>query len=170
MNSARVWILLVSSLMVAELNAQKPNPFCAKIDFNHSTVRGFHECKYIKILKPKRYQDTPDVPPYRSSSKFYLSNELEGLSCAESTPHFQLNNNTLIEAAIYLKYFTPGAFVEINIKDLDKKKNLHQWKIETSGEWNVMRKRTRGTVKNAQVQYITTITTYEPRNLKKKRL
>lgn len=150
MSANLIWILLFCYLCGL---GRAEQPYCSKIDFNQPTVSGFRECtgQYAPMFLVKKYVDTPRVQPFRPSSEYYVSNGVEGYSCAESDTTFHLNAYSEIEAAIYLRFFIPGAFVDILIKDMDTKRTVNRWRSETSGGWFVFTKKIGVNVQNALV-------------------
>lgn len=151
MSGIWLWILLV--LYSCELRRAQQQPYCSKIDFNRPVVNGFRECagKFLPEFFVKRYVDSPWLQPYRPTSQYYLSNKVEGYSCAESVTKFHLNANSEIDSAIYLDFEFAGAFIEVLVIDADTKKTINQWKNETAGGWFMLRKKIGVTVRNAQV-------------------
>lgn len=144
-------IFILISVLLSSGRAQRT--YCSKIDFNRPEVSGFRECtdRFLPMFHVKRYRDTPDVPPYRPTSEYYISNHIEGFSCTESEANFYLNKNSYIMAAIYLHFATPGASIQVNVVDADTRRTVYRWKSETSNGWFLLNKAISGSIKNAKV-------------------
>lgn len=150
MSAIYLWILIL--FYSCDL-PRAQQPYCAKIDFNRSVVRGFSECngQFLPMFRVKKYVDATWLQPFRPTSKYFLSNDVEGLSCAESNARFSLNATSEIDAAIYLDYQYEGAFIEMKVIDTDTKETVEQWKHDSSIKWFMFRKKISVNVRNAQV-------------------
>lgn len=148
-----MWILLFFNCCGLRRAAQS---YCSKIDFNQATVSGFRECsgQFAPMFKIKEYVSSEWPQPFRPSSKYYLSVDVEGYSCAESSTVFHLNATSEIDVAIYLDFQYRGAFIEVLVIDTDAKKTINRWKNETSAGWFLLSKKMGVTVRNAQVRNI----------------
>lgn len=156
MSVAFLWILLL--FCSCELLRAQQSP-CSKIDFNRPVVSGFQNCtkQYVPMFEVRKYEESPWLEPYRPSSQYFISNGVEGYSCGESISRFQLDANSEIDAAIYLNFQFPGAFIEVLVIDTDAKKTVNRWKNETAGGWFLLSRKININVRNAQVFYYTSI-------------
>lgn len=126
---------------------------CAKIDFNQSTYPAFRECrgKFLPVFIVKEYAYFHDIKPYRPSSRYFLSTNIDGYSCIESTFKFNLNINSRIEAAVYLNSFA-NAFVEIVVYNMDQNNvPVYSWRNASSNGWFLVHGDIRSSIPNAQV-------------------
>lgn len=152
MSAVFLWILLIFCSCGLRRAQQSP---CAKIDFNKPVVSGFQNCtkQYVPMFEVRNYVESPWLEPYRPSSQYFISNGVEGYSCGESVSRFQLDANSEIDAAIYLNFQFPGAFIEVLVIDTDSKQTINRWKNETAGGWFLLSRKINTNVRNAQVFY-----------------
>lgn len=110
---------------------------CSKVDFNREIVNEFSECfeQFLPVLGVKRYSDHSEIRPYRVASQFFLSPSNEGLACVESKDYFQLDENSIIQAAIHVDYKDAGAYVSIIVIDLMQNQEAYVWKYEQKAKW-----------------------------------
>lgn len=112
-------------------------PTCSKIDFNRATLSEFTECYqlFLPLLDVKKYAERPEIRPYRPTSLYYLSPSAEGLACLESKTNFQLDENSIVQAAIYVDFKDAGASLSINVIDLVQNVEAYVWKYERPTKW-----------------------------------
>lgn len=110
---------------------------CSKIDFNRAVVNDFRECyqQFLPVLRIKKYADETGLQSYRPGTEFFLSPFVEGYSCVESVSVFQLDENSVIQAAVYLSFVDAGAFVRLIVVDLQENKEAISWRYEESADW-----------------------------------
>lgn len=148
-----IWISFVClPLFVSISNGEK---FCTKIDFNRTTIPEFRECfgKPGKGFILKSYQDTPEIPPYRPTSRYFFAPASDTESCVESTFNLTMNAMTRIEAAIYVKSIS-NAFVEIIVFDADRNEQKFEWKtLISNGNWTLIKGVILSEIPNARVRF-----------------
>lgn len=125
---------------------------CAQIDFNRTYISEFKECtgKYHPVFIIKEYAQHHDLKPYRPTSHYFLSNNFESFSCAETSMHFTIDANTTIEAAVFLKTIG-NSFVEIVIYDADRNERIDSLRSDGTNGWLNLQSKMFHNVRNAQV-------------------
>lgn len=123
------------------------------MDFNQTVVSALRDClrESLPTFVIKRYMDVPTIKPFRPTAQNFLSNYLEGYSCAESTERFTLSKTSYLEAAVYLTHEFRGAFVELNVIDADRNILMYSWRNESSTGWNKLYVKINSDIRNAQV-------------------
>lgn len=143
--------ILLLTFLVVFCDLASAQSFCAKIDFNRTIFPEFRECQgNFQKFVIREYGMGKDVKPYRTDSKYFLTNDLDKYSCAESNIRLSINPSTTIEAAIYLKS-AGGAFVEINIYDVDRNARVDTLRNEGTSGWFILKKNMETTIPNARV-------------------
>lgn len=127
---------------------------CQKIDFNRPEISEFKLCyqQFLPVLRIKKYIDVTDVAPFRSSSQFFLSTVGEGLSCMESASEFSLNENSIIQSAVYLEFVDAGATASIIVLDLNTNREAYTWTYNKSGDWLVVEEKVDRVIPRAMVR------------------
>lgn len=130
------------------------DPVCLKMDFNREAVDSFDECYklFLPKLSVKKYADHPELQPYRPTSRYFYSPTREGAACVESKANFKLDANSIIQAAVYFDYKDAGAWVSINVVNLDTNKDAHIWKYEQPAKWFMIEERVTAKVERAMVR------------------
>lgn len=127
---------------------------CQKVDFNRPTsiVEEFGQCpgQSVNVLKINSYSAT-SIEPFRPTSEFHLSATDEGLSCLQSTSTFTLDVHSEIRTAIFLSWETLGAWVRIQIFDLDGEQIDVVAEQEESDRWIAFSGKVNRSIENAQV-------------------
>lgn len=131
-------------------------PICAKIDFNRSNITQFRTCyeQYLPVLGAKEYSRHPEIQPYRNTSRYFLSPQIEGASCVESEDNFRLDENSIIQAAIHIDYADAGAFVTIIIVDLVTNDEAYMWRYEQAAKWFLVEERITKKLERAMVCWL----------------
>lgn len=130
--------------------------YCSKVDFNRPTFSEFIECKnkFVPLFIIQNYANKPSITPYRPTSEYFLSANNEGSTCAESTTIYLLNSSSRIDAAVFLSFENPGAFVEILVFDADRNIPVYSWRNDSSNGWYTIWGRIGTTIKNARVRHL----------------
>lgn len=148
------WYTIISFLFcLLQPTIGQSTKICSKIDFNRPAISDFRECyqQFLPVLKIKKYAEETEINPYRISSEFFLSPFVEGYSCVESVSVFQLNENSVIQAAVYLSFVDAGAFVRLIVVDLEQNKEALSWRYETSGDWFMVEQKINVKINRAMV-------------------
>lgn len=131
------------------------NRRCRKVDFNRPTsvVDEFDECAGASVLKINSYAATT-IEPFRPTSDFHLSATDQGVSCLQSTSIFTLDDNSEIRTAIFLRWETVGAWVQVQIFDLDGEVIDVVAQSEESNRWMAFYGKVNRSIENAQVNWL----------------
>lgn len=126
---------------------------CAKIDFNHIQVPDFRLCQYQRFpaLVPKDYSLHREVPRYRSTSQFYLSNNYLDVSCIETDKPLKFDRNSFIEIAIYLRA-VGNAYVEVTVFDASNTYRIKTIRVDNTLGWVIRREYIPIDILNARVR------------------
>lgn len=147
--------LLFSLILILIIGIVASEPlYCTKVDFNRPTFSEFIKCKnkFVPLFVIENYVNNSSIQPYRPTSEYFLSANAEGFTCAESTATFFLNSSSRIDAAIFLSFKNPGAFVEILVFDADRDIPVYSWKNDSSNGWYTIWGKIGITIKNARVR------------------
>lgn len=144
--------LHLSYILLVLCDLTMAQQLCAKIDFDRTTFPEFRECKEQRLpqLYIKEYLLNRGVPPYKPTSRFFLSNNFYGFSCVESNIFLTFNQHTSIEAALYLKSIENG-FVEINIYDANLNALVKSIRSDGTQNWDILRGSIDRNISNARV-------------------
>lgn len=151
--------LLIAFILFRLVRCDLAQELCVKIDFDRPSYSEFRECKEQRLpaLCIENYTSHHEVPPYQPTSKYFLSNNFYGFSCIESNIILTFDQNTFIEAALYLRSIG-NAFVEINIYDANI--NALMKSIRSDGiardSWLILRGTIDGNISNARVSSLIT--------------
>lgn len=147
-------IVFTTQLVLPLIYAQ--NIRCEKVDFNRPTsvVNEFGECpgESANVLKINSYAATT-IEPFRPTSEFHLSATDQGLSCLQSTSTFTLDIYSEIRTAIFLSWETPGAWVKVQIFDIDGQQIDVVADLEESDVWIDYYGKVNRSIENAHVSY-----------------
>lgn len=127
--------------------------FCAKIDFNRTDFFEFRKCSISSapLFRIKEYATTPEIHPYRKTSRYYLTTDYIGESCMMTYDKYILNTKSKIEVAFFLK--SPGgAFITFSVFDLDINKDIYQWK-KSASDWSMLKEDIKTPIQNAVVSF-----------------
>lgn len=148
-----ILVVLLTALMGIILAQQPVLPICLKIDFNRERTDEFIECyaQFLAMLEVKKYDNHPEIEAYRPSSQFFYSPTAEGTACVESKANFQLDENSIIQAAVYVDFKDAGAYVSIIVVDLVKNKEAYIWTFSQPAKWLLVEKKITEKVSKAMV-------------------
>lgn len=148
-------LFILFGFLCSMISTEDPKPYCSKIDFNRPTFTEFRECrgKFLPLFSVKSYSGSSAITPFRPTSKYYLSTNVEGYTCAESSSKYSLNESSRIDSAIFLSFENAGAFVEILVVDTDKNIPVYSWKNDSSTNWYRINGRIKNKIPNAQVKF-----------------
>lgn len=126
---------------------------CSKIDFNRAVVSDFRECfqQFLPVLRIKKYSEETELQSYRPGTEFFLSPFVEGYSCVESVSVFQLDENSVIQAAVFLSFVDAGAFVRLIVVDLEENREALSWRYEKSTDWFMVEEKVGRKINRAMV-------------------
>jgi hypothetical protein len=116
---------------------------CKNLDFSQlDDPRSLQQCSYKQQFHHKSYTNSNNrnksLKPLNLKSKFYLTNQNEGESCAEFNTIFKLNKTSAISLT-YNMIYTEGAKLIIRIIDMDKSKKVKDWpQYQNSNGWKTL--------------------------------
>lgn len=156
MSSHRILTIIIIISLILFYRLASAQRFCAKIDFNRTFFDEFRKCSGFSsapLFKIKEYAITPEVHPYRKTSRYYLSTKYIGESCMMSLDKYVLNTKSRIEAAFFLK--SPGsASITFSVFDLDINKDRYIWKKDkSSSDWSILKEDIKTPIQNAVVRF-----------------
>lgn len=155
--------ILCLTFLVVFCDRTTAQSFCAKVDFNRTAFPEYNECsgKFYPNFVVKDYAMAKNIQPYRPYTKYYLTNNFDQFSCAESNIRISINPSSVIEAAIYLNPIG-NAFVEINIYDADRNVRVDSLRSDGTSEWFILKKNMQSIIPNARVKTFITFNIFIP--------